>query len=256
MPYRRTTRRSGTVPRTLVLLVTAVGCLGAVAYAAVPGRPAGALPGPEHRPSGTQSPRPSIAQHPNKMATSTSARFAFTARGRSPRFGCRLDGRGWKACRSPVVFKGLAIGDHVFSVRAAFGAGRPGVAARFRWRVLEPKGFSIVPQLSGLGALYPGAPPVALPVTIANPNPVPIFVTGLRAAPTADPQGCAGAENLTLIESSASSAAPLKVPANGSVTLPAPGVSPPAIQLRDLPHDQDACQGAHFPLAFSGTARG
>jgi hypothetical protein len=40
------------------------------------------------------------------------------------------------------------------------------------------------------------------------------------------------------------------------VTLPAPGVSPPAIQLRDLPFNQDACQGARFPLAFSGEARG
>ncbi len=227
-----------------------------MAFAAVPGKPAGAHPNPEHRPGGAQAPRPSIAQHPNKMATSTSARFAFTARGRNPRFQCRLDGRAWKPCRSPVAFKGLAVGDHVFSVRALYGSGRHSPTAGFRWRVLEPKDFSIVPQLSGLGALYPGAPPQALPVTVANPNPVPIFVTSLRATPTGDPQGCAGAENLALIESSASAAAPLRVPANGSVTLPVPGVSPPAVQLRDLPHDQDACQGAHFPLAFSGTARG
>jgi hypothetical protein len=256
MPHRRIARRSGAVPRTFALLVAAVGCLGAVAYAAVPGKPAGAPPSPGHRPGGMLPPRPSIARHPHKMATSTGARFTFTARGRNPRFQCRLDGRVWKACRSPVAFKGLASGDHVFSVRALYDSDRLSAPTSFRWRVLEPKGFSIVPQLSGLSALYPGAPPEALPVTIANPNPVPIFVTSLRAAPTGDPQGCVSAENLALIESSASTAAPLKVPANGSVTLPAPGVSPPAIQLRDLPHDQDACQGAHFPLAFSGTARG
>jgi hypothetical protein len=239
----------------LVLLLGAVGCLGAVAYAAGPGKPAGAPPNPERRPGG-QPPRPSITQRPSKMATSASARFAFTDRGRNPRFQCRLDGRGWKACRPPVVFTKLAPGSHVFSVRALDGPGRRSATTRFRWRVLEPKDFSIVPQLSGLSALYPGAPPVALPVTIANPNPVPIFVTSLHATPTANPQGCASAENLALIESSASSAVPLEVPANGSVTLPAPGVSPPAIQLRDLPVDQDACQGARFPLAFSGEARG
>ncbi len=240
----------------LALLLGAVGCLGAVAYAASPGKHTGAGPVAEPRAGGALPPPPSISQHPNKMATSTSAKFAFAARGRNLRFQCRLDGRGWKACRPPVVFRGLTTGSHVFSVRALDGAGRKGAATRFRWRVLEPKDFSIVPQLSGLSALYPGAPPVALPVTVANPHPVPIFVTSLRATPTGNPQGCTSAENLALIESSASSAAPLKVPANGSVTLPAPGVSPPAIQLRDLPFNQDACQGVQFPLSFSGIARG
>jgi hypothetical protein len=97
---------------------------------------------------------------------------------------------------------------------------------------------------------------VILPLTIENPNPVPIFVTDLRVAATADPPGCAREENLSLIAASLSSAAPLRVPAGGSASLPAPGVSPPAIQLRDLPVNQDACQGARFPLAFSGEARG
>jgi hypothetical protein len=254
--HRRIARHSGTVPRTLALLAGVVGCLGAVAYAAVPGKPAGAPPSPERRPGGALPPKPTIEQHPDKVATSTSARFGFAARGRSQRFQCRLDGRRWRACRSPIAFTRLATGSHVFSVRVLDGAGRHSAAARFRWRVLEPRDFSIVQRLSGLGALYPGAPPVALPLTIVNPNPVPIFVTSLRAAATADPQGCASAENLALIESSASSSAPLRVPAGGSVTLPAPGVSSPAIQLRDLPLNQDACQGAQFPLAFSGKARG
>ena len=113
-----------------------------------------------------------------------------------------------------------------------------------------------MPHLSGIGALYPGAPPIALPVTIDNPNPVPIHVTGLRVAATADPPGCSRAENLALTPASLSRAAPLHVPADGSTHLPAPGISPPAIQLRDLSVNQDACQHARFPLAFSGEARG
>jgi hypothetical protein len=122
--------------------------------------------------------------------------------------------------------------------------------------VLEPKDFSIQPQLAGLGALYPGAPAQALPLAITNPNPVPIFITSLQVRATAEPAGCGSAENLVLTRSSASSAAPIKVPANGSVSLPAPGISAPSIQLRDLPVNQDACQRTQFPLAFSGTARG
>lgn len=240
----------------LALLAGIAGCLGAVAYAAAPPEANRPAPRPE-RGTGVRSlPRPSITAHPDRLATSSSARFGFSARGRGLRFQCRLDGRSWKPCRAPIVFTRLAVGSHSFSVRTVDSSGRRSAATRFHWKLLEPKDFSIVPQLSGLSTLYPGAPPVALPLTIANPNPVPILVTSLRAIATADPQGCASAENLALIESSASSSAPLKVPAGRSVTLPAPGVSPPAIQLRDLPRNQDACQNAQFPLAFSGKARG
>jgi len=122
--------------------------------------------------------------------------------------------------------------------------------------LLEPRTFSIAPRLAGLGTLHPGAPPIPLPLVIENPNPVPIFVTSLRVSVLADPAGCAGAENLALSQAGASGAMPLEVPAGGSVSLPATGVSAPTIQLRDLPVNQDACQNARFPLEFSGSARG
>lgn len=235
----------------VLALLAAIAGLGAVAYAAVPHGPA---PGPERRAGSV--PRPSIVQHPDKLATTASARFDFRAHGRKLRFRCRLDGGAWRRCRSHVAFDGLAAGPHSFSVHSVRRGGRRSRAARFRWRVLEPMDFSIQPRLDGLGALYPGAPPLALPVTIVNPNPVSIFVTGLRATPTSDPLGCTSAENLVLADSSASATAPIAVPAAGSVTLPTPGASAPAIQLRNLPVDQNACQGARFPLAFSGEARG
>jgi hypothetical protein len=238
----------------LLGLVAMVGCLGAVAYAAAPREPA--TPGATRDPRSGSIPAPEITQRPDKVETSTSARFGFTDRKGNLRFQCRLDRRGWLPCRAPVVFTGLAAGNHKFSVRAGDGRGHRSPATRFRWRLLEPKAFSIQPQLSGLGPLYPGAPPAMLPLTIANPNPVPILVTSLRATATADPQGCTSADNLALTQSSVSTAAPLEVPAGGSVSLPVGGVSPPAIQLRDLPVNQDACQHAQFPLAFSGKARG
>ncbi len=62
--------------------------------------------------------------------------------------------------------------------------------------------------------------------------------------------------NLALSGSSASSSAPLMIPARGWVSLPAPGVSAPAIRLLDLPINQDACKNAQFTLAFHGSAHG
>jgi hypothetical protein len=172
------------------------------------------------------------------------------------RFGCRLDGSGWRACRSPIDFKGLTSGSHTFSVRTANHRGKTSRSARFRWTLLEPRTFSIAPRLAAFSPLYPGAPPVPLPLVIENPNPVPIFVTSLRVSVIADPAGCAAAENLALSHAGASNATPLEVPASGSVSLPATDVSAPTIQLRDLPVNQDACQNVRFPLEFSGSARG
>lgn len=249
----RTTRTM----RGLLAVLAGVAGLGAVAYAATPRSPnPGSAPKAERSQGVASLPKPKITMHPDKLATSTNAKFAFTVRSGKPRFQCRLDGRPWSACQAPVSFGKLAAGSHSFSVRSAGPRGKHSKTARFRWQVLEPKDFSITPQLGGLGALYPGAPAQALPLTITNPNSVPILVTSLQVKATADPPGCGSAENLVLSGSSASSAAPIKVPASGSVSLPAPGASAPSIQLRDLPVSQDACQRAQFPLAFSGTARG
>ncbi len=243
--------------RGVLALLVGVAGLGAVAYASSPGDShPGSAPPPERSRASASLPKPKIGRHPDKVMVSAGARFTFSARGRNPRFQCRLDGRRWAACQSPHALGKLVAGSHSFSVRTAGARGAHSRATRFRWRVLEPKEFSIVPQLAGLRMLYPGAPAQALPLTISNPNPVPIYVTSLQVRATADPPGCASAENLILSGSSASSSTPIKVPAGGSASLPAPGASAPAIQLRDLPVNQDACQRTQFPLAFSGSARG
>jgi hypothetical protein len=243
--------------RGVLALLAGIAGLGAVAYAAVPqGQSPGSNP-PRERSQGVGSlPRPKITMHPSKLSASSNAKFGFSVRGGKPRFQCRLDGRAWVACEAPIVFRKLPVGSHNFSVRTVATRGRRSRTSRFRWRVLEPMDFSITPQLANLGALFPGAPAQALPLLIANPNPVPIFITSLTVSATASPPGCGSAENLVLAGASASSASPIKVPANGSVNLPGPAGSAPAIQLRDLPVSQDPCQGAQFPLSFSGRARG
>ncbi len=176
--------------RALPALVVLGGCLlAAVAYAAkgsgeggASGAAAEELRKPNTKPAGALPPRPLITKHPEKMSTSTTAAFAFRAVRGTPRFQCRLDGDGWKRCRPPLAFHDLAAGEHGFSVRAVSRLGRHGAATRFRWRLFEPKSFSIEPRLSGLGSLYPGAPAQALQVVLKNPNPVPIFVTDLMVA--------------------------------------------------------------------------
>ena len=243
--------------RGALAVLAGIAGLGAVAYAATPQSPTPGSATKAERSQGASSlPKPKIAMHPDKLATSTSAKFAFTVRGAKPRFQCRLDSRSWSTCQTPATFSKLTSGSHSFSVRSLGARGKHSKAARFRWQVLEPKDFSITPQLAGLGPLFPGAPAQALPLVIGNPNQVPILVTSLQVKATAGPAGCASADNLMLSGSSASGAAPIKVPANGSASLPAPGISAPSIGLRDLPVNQDACQRTQFPLAFSGTARG
>jgi hypothetical protein len=240
--------------RAIALIAAVLGCLGAVAYAAVPRQAkTGAA---AERASSAGLPKARLDGHPDGVALSTSARFAFSARGRGLTFQCKLDGGRWRACRSPLLLTHLDSGAHRFSVRTAGSSGRRGRPVGFRWRVLEPKDFSISPELSSLGQLLPGAPPQPLPLTVTNPNPVPIFLTSLTVAATGDPSGCSSGANLELNPAPISAAAPLRVPPHGSISLPGPTSGAPAIQMRDLPVNQDACQGASFPLAFSGRARG
>lgn len=140
-------------------------------------------------------------------------------------------------------------------MRALGRRGNPGRAVHFSWQQLEPKPFSIEPRGTTEGML-PGDPPQPLPVLIFNPNPVPIEVTSLTVALAEDPPGCPGNPNFELTPASASPSAPLTVPASGSVSLPSATVSAPTIALRNLPVNQNACQGARVQLALSGEAHG
>lgn len=100
----------------------------------------------------------------------------------------------------------------------------------------------------------PGAPPQQLPVRIGNPNPTSIEVTSLTVAVAPSPPGCPADLNFAVAPADLTPAAPLSVPAGGSVSLPA--AAAPTLALRELPSDQNACQGATVHLVFSGEARG
>jgi hypothetical protein len=262
--------RRATAVKALVALVSATGCLAAVAYAAsprsapegadaLPATASGVMPRalvPVARTAGVSLPQPRIVRHPAKATLSTRASFRYVSRRADVDFECKLDAAAWNGCgRARVAYRGLAVGPHQFLVRVA----APGVRsrpARFAWVQGQPQSFSIVAESAALSPLYPGAPAIAVPVSLANPNSAPIRVTSLRIAVAADPAGCPSAANLELVQSNASERRPVKIPARATVRLPTAAVSAPAIALRNLPVNQDACQGASFPLAFSGKALG
>ncbi len=265
MSRRWTKGRAGTACKAMVALIGATGCLAAVALAA--GSPVGLGAIKDARPSafaGRAPLRPRLTQRPGKTTVSSEVGFAFGGRQRRHhassggilRFECRIDGGKWSTCRTPLSLKGLEPGTHRFAVRAMNQGGRRGKSTAVRWRQLKPQRFSIAAGSSPLGPLYPGAAPEPIPLVLTNPSSAPIYVTALTVGVTDSPPGCDAATNLTLIPSTASSTAPLAIPAGGSVSLPAPGVSAPAIGLLDLPFNQDACKNAQFSLAFHGSAYG
>jgi hypothetical protein len=91
---------------------------------------------------------------------------------------------------------------------------------------------------------------------LENPNAVPIEVTRVRVAVSADsrPSGCPSAANLVLRQpTGVTTAAPVAVPAGGSVTLSA-FPRAPEIGLRERETNQDACKGTTFRLTYTGSA--
>jgi hypothetical protein len=252
-PHRRS---ASVMARTTIVLAVIGACAVAVAYAAsgrAPARP----PAGQAALARTGAKRPPLARitaHPEKLAGTPAARFAFKVSRGKPGFQCRLDGATWKSCRSPLALGGLRSGEHSFSVRAVVGR-RRGRAASYYWTVVEPKPIAVEPQTSTLAPLFPGAPAQAVPVILRNPNSAPVSVTAVSLSAAADPSGC-DSDNFELSPAGISVLAPLVIPAGGAVSLPAPGAGAPTIALRDLPFDQDACQGAQLPLLFSAEARG
>jgi len=261
--------------RALVALAAAVACLGGVAYAAgISGqsRPHGKKDKQPSRKQGQGPPRPRFIEVPADGGVDPDSQLRFHVAppepqgarpgpgpaGPSPerwrRFECRLDGGGWDGCASPYLLRGLEPGEHSFAVRALNRRGLSGQVARYRWALLEPKEFSVEPLSGSLDELMPGAPAQPLPVRIVNPNPAPIEVTSLTVTVAPEPSACSADPNFEVLPSSLSPAAPLAVPAGGTATLPA--AAAPAVAMRELPVDQNACQGATVHLDFSGEARG
>ncbi|HKF82881.1 MAG TPA: hypothetical protein VKB23_07980 [Solirubrobacterales bacterium] len=272
-------RHSGSfrAARAIIALAVAAACLGSVAYAATRSDGKRSKAGKGKAPArgkGQVPSRPRLLEVPPATVVGDGYQFRFhvppppaqPGSGRPApsrpvppatkwrRFECRLDKDEWANCSSPLVLPQLDSGDHAFAVRALNPRGRPGPAAHYAWSQLEPKQLTIEPQVGPLEELMPGAPPQPLPVRIGNPNPVPIEVTSISVAVAPRHSDCPGDPNFAVTAASLTPAAPLTVPPGGAVSLPS--ATAPTVALRELPIDQNACQGTSIDLLFSGEARG
>ncbi len=204
----------------------------------------------------TAPPRPQLTQQPPNPSASDSATFAFTDREAGVSFECSLDGAAYAACRSPQTYTGLSAATHRFAVRAVDTAGNRSGATEYAWRATPAttgQPFTISGGYGGL--LYPGRTG-ELALTVTNPNGEAIVVESILVTiqPGSSKPGCDGPANLQVAQSNVSAANPLTVPANGSVTLPAAGVSAPQVTMKNLPTNQDACKGATFTFTYSGSS--
>lgn len=78
-----------------------------------------------------------ITSAPYGTARSSSAAIRFASADRGATFICSMDGRHARACRSPMRYRNLFLGQHVFAVRARDRAGNLSSAAtRRRWVAL------------------------------------------------------------------------------------------------------------------------
>lgn len=209
--------------------------------------------------TGQSPPTPSFSQVPPDPSASAVSMFAWASHPATgvDHYQCREENLAWFTCASPLTYTVNTDndGEHQFAVRAVDATGRTSSEADYAWKV-PTHGNRIPFTITGSagGSLYPGAPPRSIPLRLDNPEHVAIYVTSLTVTVTSGPAGCSPTGNLSLVQSSASGATPVQVPAGGSVTLPAQGISAPTIQLVDLPVNQDACKSGAFGLSYTGSA--
>ncbi len=201
-------------------------------------------------------PKPTLTQTPPNPSASTGATFAFADGEAGVGFQCSLDSAAFAACTSPKLYAGLANGNHSFAVRAVDAAGNRSASASWTWRVVASTTglpFTISGGYGGL--LYPGKT-ADLGLSVTNPNGSTIYVTSLTVTiqPGSSHAGCDGPANLSVRQSNVSSTNLLAVPANGSVTLPSGTVSAPQVTMLNLATNQDACKGAVYSFAYSGSS--
>ena len=85
-----------------------------------------------------RSPQATITGHPPDRSRRRTVRFRFRSSEGGSTFRCKLDGRPFRRCRSPRIYRNLTPGRHTFRVRAIDQAGNTDpTPARFTFRILR-----------------------------------------------------------------------------------------------------------------------
>ena len=199
----------------------------------------------------TPPPVPLITSAPPDPSSQAESTFEFTDAESPVSFQCSIENGPFGPCSSPFTFTVIVDssnnGQHQFAVRAVDPAGNVSGSASYNWKVTNI-GFTVTGNAAGL--LYPGVWR-QLPLQLVNPHNFTIFVESIVVAVSGAPGGCAAA-NIEFVQSSASTASPVTVPANSTAAVPV--AKQPQIRLKNLSTDQDTCKNVSFSLSYSGTA--
>lgn len=204
-------------------------------------------------------PVPVFTQKPTDPTVGATQAFAWTDTEAGLTFRCSMENKDFSFCSSPFTYVADTTnnGQHQFTVRATDAAGNIADAS-YKYKIVKDTALSGVPfKISGSISNLSIGTWQSIPVTVANPNTAPIYVTALTVTPAADstPGGCSRSGNVELSASGISTGNPLVVPAGGSVTLPTQAVAAPRIRLINLPNtNQDNCKHKTFALSYTGTA--
>lgn len=202
---------------------------------------------------------PTMTTSPDKNTTSIDAVFGFDIAAGSG-FECRLDRSGWQQCSNPASYVGLGTGSHTFCVHAVDPARIASPETCIGWMVHSPTTPSAAAgavTVSGdLPSLLSPGTNLPLTLTVSNSFDFDLSVTALTVmvAPGSSQPGCDGPANLQVTQSnSVGGSLSIVVPAHGSVTLPAQGVTAPQVRMLDLATNQNSCKNAVFRFSFSGS---
>jgi hypothetical protein len=89
---------------------------------------------------GANAPQTSLRGKPAKRTRDRTPTFRFRSNDDSAGFQCKVDGKPFRACRSPFTTKKLSFGKHAFRVRAKSRSGEVDASpALFRFTVLKPR---------------------------------------------------------------------------------------------------------------------
>ncbi len=201
-------------------------------------------------------PAPVLTLKPADPSSTATSKFAWTEAESGTTFQCSIENGPWTGCTSPFTFEAAVdtsnSGQHQFAVRAIDAAGNASEPTTYKWKVVKDSGQNLVINGSVTG-LQIGIEK-SVPVTINNPNSVPIYVSNINVTLTvsASSGSCTASNFQTTNWTAATAAQELLVPANAT-NFAVPAADQPKLKLVNLPTNQDVCKSKSFTLTFNGS---